>query len=195
MLGRIGFWAGAIVLGALLGAFATWWSIGAMGALAQQSFGPWRSNALAGSQAADPYTRAAIARTGLLALSARETTYFNLATDDRGEALDESCVYELAGGPMPARWWSVTIYAPDDYLPQNNDHAFSIDGTRVGDGDWVARVAPVRGDADNWISSRAAQRGFVLMLRLYQPAQEAREHPSTIRLPELRRISCPGAAS
>lgn len=195
MLRRIAYWGGAIVLGALVGAFVTLWSIGAVSALAQQSFGAWRYNPLAGSQVADPYTRAAIARTGLLALSARETIYFNLAEDDHGEPLDESCVYELAGGPLPARWWSVTIYAPDDYLPQNSDHAFSVDATRLGDGDWIARVAPVRGAADDWISSRAAQRGFVLMLRLYQPRQDAREQPSTIALPELRRISCPGAAS
>lgn len=190
--GPIAFWGAAIGTGALIGALLTWRTLGAFGDIALERYGQWRHNPHAGSSAADPYTRAAIARTGLLALSARESVYFTLAEDERGARLDEACVYELRGGALPARWWSITLYAPDGYLPRNSDHAFSVDATRLGEGDWAARVGPVRGDAAHWISSRAAQRGFVLTLRLYQPQQSARESPGALPLPQLRRLSCPG---
>jgi len=199
MARRILFWGAAVLIGALIGAGSAWWTINRAGGWFDQSYGGgWRGNALAGSQAADPYTRAIVARSGLLALSARETIYFTLAQDAEGRPLDEACVYELSGGALPARWWSVTLYAPDKYLPQNNDRAFSIDATRAqpgADGRWRARISAGRGDAANWISSRAAHRGYSLTLRLYQPRQEAREHPDTIAFPELTALSCPEPVS
>ncbi len=194
MARRIAAWALALAIGALVGGGATWWALPRFASAFQQHYGPWSYSPLAGSEAADPYTRALVARTGLLALSARETIYFQLNEDEHGRPLDESCVYELSGGRLPARWWSLTIYAPDNYLPRSGDHAFSVDATRVNvdaNGDWSTRVSVVRGDATDWISSRAAQHGFTISLRLYQPLQEAREHPATIMLPEVRTISCP----
>lgn len=197
MLRRAMFWGGAVMAGALAGVLATWALLPQLAQAGQQQIGAWRFNPLAGSHAADPYTRALVARTGLLALSARETIYFSIAEDDRGAPLSESCVYELSGGDLPARWWSVTIYAADNYLPRGQEHAFSIDATRIQappGATWSARVSQVRGSAVNWISSQGAQRGYSLTLRLYQPHQNAREHPDMIALPYLQRLSCPGAA-
>jgi hypothetical protein len=138
--------------------------------------------------------RAIIAREGLLALSAREALYFTLERDERGRPLDEGCVYELVGRDFAARWWSVTLYADDDFLARNNDHAASVDASRVRpgeDGYWRARVAPVRGDAAHWLSSRAARRGFSLTLRIYNPQRDFR--PSAEALPTLNTVSCAGA--
>ncbi len=195
MLRRAGFWGGAVLLGALIGALVTMWSLPALASLGQVQIGAWRHNPAAGAAAADPYTRALVARSGLLALNSHETIYFSIAEDDRGEPLEEACVYELTGGDLPARWWSVTIYAPDDYLPRNDDHAFSMDATRISaaaGAAWTTRISQVKGDAVNWISSHGARNGYILTLRLYQPQQEAREHPASIALPHLARISCPG---
>jgi hypothetical protein len=199
MARRLLFWSAALLLGALIGAGSAWWTISRAGGWFDTEFdGGWRGNALAGAEAADPYTRAIVARTGLLALSARETIYFTLAHDENGRPLDDACVYELSGGALPARWWSVTIYAPDNYLPRNGEGAFSIDATRArpaSDGRWRARIAAVRGEAVHWISSRAAHRGYTLMLRLYQPRQEARQHPETIPFPTIATVSCPEQVS
>ena len=90
----------------------------------------------------------------------------------------------------------MTLYADDNFLVQNNDHAGSIDASAVragGDGYWRARVAPVRGDAAYWLSSRAARRDFSLTLRLYNPTRDFRARAET--LPVLTRVSCTGAAA
>ncbi|MFT3728789.1 MAG: DUF1214 domain-containing protein [Terricaulis sp.] len=190
MMRRIAAWTATLVAGVLLGLISLWAVVTFGVANFSEHYGAWSLNRAAGSQAADPYTRAIIARTGLLALSAREAIYFNLDKDDHGRPLEESCVYELSGGPLNARWWSVTLYANDNYLARNGDHAYSIDASRVGDGAWRARIAPVQGEAPLWISSRAAKRGFSLTLRVYNAYNDFT--PSAGALPKLRTISCAG---
>ncbi len=193
MLRRALAWMATILAGALLGLGSGWLTLEAGRASFGEQIGAWSYNRAAGSDAAGPYTRAIIAREGLLALSAREARYYTLWKDDQGEPLRESCVYELAGRAIAARWWSVTLYADDSFLARNDDHAASIDASRVtigADGAWRARVAPVRGDAAYWLSSRAARRDFSLTLRVYNPRDDFEATPDA--LPTLTRISCAG---
>jgi len=185
-----------LLIGLLLGAASAWGAL----AIARGNFtaeaGAWRWSRAAGSPGADPYTRALIARDALLALNAEEAIYLMLDRDENGKPLQESCIYEIAGGSIPARWWSVTLYAPDNYLAQNNDNAASIDSTHVpvdGNGRWGARVSAVRGDAAAWISSRAARRRFTLMLRAYNA--DSAFPGDGAALPILRTVSCPDAPS
>jgi hypothetical protein len=189
MLRRILAWAAAVLVGALLGAASAWAALGVGASTFTETYGAWSHSRAAGSQAAGPYTRAIIAREGLLALSAREALYFSLDRDEDGRPLDESCVYELHGLPLAARWWSVTLYARDGYLAENGDNAGSVDASRIGnDLPWRTRIAPVQGDAAHWLSSRGARRGFSLMLRVYNPHQNFR--PSEETLPALTTVSC-----
>jgi len=194
MLRHILGWAAAVLIGAVLGLGSAWAALGIGQTNFMESYGAWTHSRAAGSAAAGPYTRAIIAREGLLALSAREALYFTLAEDEIGRPLDESCIYELSGRDPAARWWSVTLYADDNFLAQNSDHAHSIDASEVRPGPsgvWRARISPVKGDAVYWISSRAARRGFSLTLRVYNPQREFR--PSTGALPRLTTVSCAGA--
>jgi hypothetical protein len=186
----------AIAAGVVLGAASAWATLEIGRDNFTERYGEWIFSRAAGSAAAGPYTRAIIAREGLLALSAREALYFNLSQDEAGRPLDEGCIYDLAGREPAARWWSVTLYADDGFLAQNSDHAHSIDasGMRVGrDGYWRARIAPVRGNAAHWLSSREARRGFSLTLRVYNPQRDFRASAET--LPVLTRVSCAGDAS
>lgn len=193
MLRRVLAWIAAVIAGVALGLVSAWAALQFGGATFTEHYGHWFFSRAAGSTAAGPYTRAIIARDGLLALSAREALYFSLYEDEQGRPLSESCVYDLNGRPLDARWWSVTLYADDNFLAQNNDSAHSIDATRVGnDAPWTARVSPVRGDAPHWLSSREARRGFVLMLRVYNPQRDFR--PSEASLPVLTTVSCAGDA-
>lgn len=190
MLRRVLAWTAAVIAGLALGAASAWAAMSIGGASFGEQYGQWTTNRATGSTAADPYTRAIVARVGLLALSRREAMYFNLQEDDRGDPLSESCIYELSGRELDARWWSVTLYAEDNYLAQNTDHAASIDASHIPPGRWSARIAPVRGDARNWLSSRAARRNFSLTLRVYNPHRDFRATEQT--LPQLTRISCAG---
>ncbi len=184
------------MVGIVLGGASAWATLEAGGHNFSERYGAWAHNRATGSTAAGPYTRAIIAKEGLLALSAREALYFNLAEDQDGRALSDSCAYELAGREPAARWWSVTMYADDGFLVQNSDHAHSIDASQVRpgpDGVWRARIAPVRGDAAYWLSSRAARRNFSLTLRVYNPQRDFRASAET--LPALTRLTCAGEAS
>ena len=195
MAKRILAWATAILSGALLGAASAWAALEWGRNSFSERYGAWSHSRAAGSQAAGPYTRAIIAREGLLALSAREALYFSLDRDEHGRPLDEACVYDLAGAAMATRWWSVTLYADDNFLALNADGAPSVDASRVRsdvNGGWRARIAPIRGEAANWISSRNAGRYFVIMLRVYNPHDAFQ--PSASSLPTLTTISCAGDA-
>jgi hypothetical protein len=193
MLRRILAWIAAILAGALLGLGSAWATLKFGSSSFTEHYGNWAHSRAAGSTAAGPYTRAIIARDGLLALSAREALYFTLYKDEQGRPLSESCVYDLGGVPLEARWWSVTLYADDNFLAQNTDAAHSVDASRAGnDGPWSVRIAPVRGDAAHWLSSREARRGFSITLRIYNPNRDFRA--SEAALPVLTTVSCAGDA-
>jgi hypothetical protein len=157
--------------------------------------GGWRSDFAIGSEAADPYTRARVARHGLLALARTEAVYFTRATDDDGAPLSENCRYRLSGGAMPAGWWSVTLYDARSMLPANTDMALSLDAEQAGTGAWEAIIAPLRPEgAGHWISSRGAGQ-FDLTLRLYMPDPALIAAPGEILdAPRITRLDCGGAA-
>lgn len=193
MLRQILAWIAAVIAGAVLGLASAWAALQFGGATFTEQYGKWHFSRAAGSTGADPYTRAIIARAGLLALSAREAVYFSLYEDEQGRPLSESCIYELNGRPLDARWWSVTLYADDNFLAQNTDSAHSVDASRAGNSaPWAIRISPVRGDSQYWLSSREARRGFVIMLRVYNPQRGFR--PSEASLPVLTTVSCAGDA-
>jgi len=193
---RIGVYLVAVILGLALGLGSALWLAGLWPARSTLEFGDvdvggWRSDFTTGSQAADPYTRARVARHGLLALAKTEAVYFTRALDDAGAPLREACTYRLSGGPMPAGWWSVTLYHRESMLPANTDGALSIDATRAGSGAWSALIAPARPAGEGlWISSRGAGT-FDLTLRLYMPEVALLTDPdATLSPPRLERLSC-----
>jgi hypothetical protein len=173
---------------------------GGLGAgMGSQTVDGWTGNHLTGAKAADPYTRGIVAKSGLLALTQAEAMYFTRSTDSDGQPLRASCVYALEGGPMPARWWSVTIYDAQDYLPVNGDDAQSVDMTRTAaqaspNGRWTARVAADQAGAADWISSKNAGN-FSLTLRLYNPQDAARSNFAAIPFPTLKTVSCAKGAA
>jgi hypothetical protein len=186
----------AIAIGLVIGAGSALYVLH-RASLVGESYGGWKGSRLAGSKAADPYTRAIVAKGGLLALNRSETLYFTLSKDERGRPLTQDCAYQLKGTAFPARWWSVTLYAADDYLPKNADDAFSIDDTRIQKdpgGGWTAAVAlqrPGPGGAPNWLSTWGAGK-FSLTLRLYNPSPEAAADPHVIVFPQITTLSCSG---
>jgi hypothetical protein len=153
--------------------------------------GGWRSDFAIGSEAADPYTRARVARHGLLALAKTEAVYFTRATDDAGAPLREGCSYRLSGGSMPAQWWSVTLYDGQSMLPANTDNALSINAEMFAGGAWSAVIAPQRPEGGGaWISSRGAG-AFDLTLRLYVPDPALLANPEkTLVAPTIERLAC-----
>jgi len=158
--------------------------------------GNWQSDWTIGSTAANPWTRARIARHGLLALTKEEAVYFTRAVDDSGKPLTEACTYRVSGGEMPALWWSVTLYDGDSRLPPNTDDALSYDQTEAATegrtDDWAFTVSADRPGEGGWVSSKAAGK-FDLTLRLYKPSVALLSDPeATLPAPQIERVSCGG---
>lgn len=160
------------------------------------SLNGWVGDLSQGSAEASPYVRARIARHGLLAMAKSEAIYFTRDRDDAGEPLREGCSYRLSGGPLPAGWWSITLYNAENFLPDNTDGALSYDASRAGEGRWTAVISDTApSDGSGWISSRNAGR-FDLTLRLYMPEAAALSAPQeTISAPSLERLDCNGDAA
>jgi len=192
----------ALIFGANIGALTALWFGGLI------SSGPsignsididgWTSDWSIGSESANPYVRARVARNGLLAMRKEEAVYFVKTVDDTGEPLIESCTYQVSGGAYPAAWWSITLYDGESKLPMNDDGRLSFDQTvaeaRAGESgtEWSFRVAPTApSDPDiAWVSSQTAG-AFDIMLRLYQPSEALLDDPDTVLTPPtIERVSC-----
>ncbi len=183
-----------LVLGGLLGLGAALWTSGIAGsgvALGGKvSIDRWASDWTIGSSAANPWTRARIARHGLLALTKAEAVYFTRNTDGSGARLQEACTYRVSGGAIPAEWWSITLYDGASRLPDNTDNALSYDQTKAGNADWSFTVSPEPAAELGWISSRGAGQ-FDLTLRLYRPSGALIDDPEgVLKPPRIEKISC-----
>jgi hypothetical protein len=183
--------AAVLAIGTVLGLAATWLLIfrggGLRGAVRN---GPWTTSLTVGSSGSDIYTRAVVAVHGLLALNRSETIYYAAHADSDGNNFDGRCTYLIAGRDPPARWWSITAYAADDYLIPNPAKRYSVSRTSVtrnAHGEFVATVSRKPFPKD-WI---ALQNGrFNLTLRLYNPAASVAADPPHAALPTLKKVSC-----
>lgn len=204
MIKRVGAYLLALIIGLIIGPASALYLAGLWPGAKPLDFGDveiagWRSDFAIGSEAADPYTRARVARHGLLGLAKSEAVYFTRTNDSEGKPLREACDYRLTGGTMPAQWWSITLYDGESFLPANTDAAPSVDATRLaadaGDGQWEALVSANRPQQDiAWISSKAAG-SFDLTLRLYVPSVGLLKEPeTTLTPPTVERMSCKGEA-
>lgn len=208
MIARAFSYVGGALVGIALGSASALYMAGLWPGAKPLDFGDievdgWRSDFAIGSENADMYTRARVARHGLLALAKSEAVYFTRTTDSEGEPLREDCVYRLRIGTMPAQWWSVTLYDGDSLLPMNTDEALSVNKGQdivgmigdeiVGEG-LSATIAPDKPDKGYWISSRNSGN-FDLTLRLYMPDDALLEAPeATLKPPAVERIACGGGA-
>ncbi|OZB17678.1 MAG: hypothetical protein B7X53_05630 [Hyphomonas sp. 34-62-18] len=190
------------VLGLAAGAVTALFAAGMFGAGAgfsdEINVNGWKSDWTIGSTAANPWTRARVARHGLLALTKEEAVYFTKGVDEDGQRLSEDCTYEVSGGDMPGLWWSVTLYDAESYLPLNQDNALSFDKTKAaaakGSNGWSFTVAADGPETGNWVSSQNAGT-FDLMLRIYKPTPELIASPEEVLpAPAIKRLACRGAA-
>ena len=154
--------------------------------------GPWTTSLGYGTKATDPLTRAMVARSGLLALPAKETLYWMAATDADGAPLDGNCRYSLSGKPLDARWWSVTVYDAKGYLVDNPARSWSVNGANValdGAGEWRVTISPDRPTGAAWLPGIKGQP-FQLTLRMYIPGKTLRADPAKAALPRLVKEGC-----
>ncbi|RFB04260.1 DUF1214 domain-containing protein [Parvularcula marina] len=152
--------------------------------------GPWYTDDF-GAKEATPMTRAYTAVVGLLALSRQETLYYMAREDSDGEPMTADYVYEITGGDLPSRWWSITLYGDDHFLLDNEYGKFSVKATdleREEDGTFKVVISrePQPG---NWIPMAGeAGEEVSLLLRMYNPNDGVLDRLQDIDMPEIRRV-------
>jgi hypothetical protein len=193
MIGKIARGFAMLLLAAVLG-IGSAWALLRMPVGSTIRSGAWSTNLDVGSDAADIYTRARVAVSGLFALNQSETIYFTAVEDDQGRPLSASCTYVIDGTALPARWWSITAYGADHYLIPNVAGRYSFNMRNAGsaaDGRF-SFLASGKEQPGRWLPSNDASGHFDLTLRLYNPTPDALAHLDRLQLPRIQRQGdCP----
>lgn len=178
----------AVVIGLILGVGLAVQTVRAGAFGSNVSIGPWQTGLDFGTANAGARTRAVVALRGLLALPAKEARYYTAATDDAGERLDGRCRYRVAGGALPGRWWSMTLYDGDGYLVANRANVFSVESATVREPNWAITVAPTP-QAGHWLPTGGLAH-VELTLRTYLPPDAGRTNPPRAGLPSIVKEGC-----
>ncbi|WP_295492591.1 DUF1214 domain-containing protein [Sphingorhabdus sp. EL138] len=155
------------------------------------SSGPWETGKSFGTVDASTLTRAKVALSGLLALPAKEAMYFTATRDSNGRALDGRCTYDVRGGTLDGRWWSVTLYEGEGWLVKNAAKRWSIPASAVttdAQGRWSFTVSPDT-QSGSWLPTGSVE-AFDLTLRLYHPSADIIKSPETAQMPAIDRKGC-----
>ena len=102
----------AIAIGG--GAASVWYALQAQEGIGAVTIGNWTAYPNMGAPDADPYSKARVAREGMLALGRAEGLAFFANRDSGGDTLSRKCSYVIEGATPPARFW--TFYAADRSL-------------------------------------------------------------------------------
>jgi hypothetical protein len=173
----------ALAVAALVGLGATWLALTRGTAFGAVTIGAWTSFPKSGTRDIDPYSRAAIARSGELPVGSGDGVAFIARADDDGRSLDGRCEVRISGTTPQARFWTLTLYDPRGRLIGNaiDRQGFtSQEIVRNADGSFDIAVAP-RTRAGNWLPTNGIE-SYVLVLRLYDSpvgvaTRAAREAP------------------
>ncbi len=192
--------AGVIALGLTGGFGSAWYMLTQADPPGAIRAGVWVTWPRQGAMDADPYSRALIARQGLLPLGLGEGLALVARHDDAGEALRGGCSYRLGGRLPPARAWTLTLADRNGRLPVTQSAATqappwprtgftSAEVLRDEAGRIAITISPTLASGD-WLPSPA--RGeFQLLLRLYDtPVAGSATALDKASLPSLVRQGC-----
>ncbi len=101
----------ALAIALVGGGASVWYALKANEGGGAVTIGTWTAFPYLGTPDADPYSKARVAREGLLALGRAEGLSFSTETDSAGERLRLECTYRIEGAMPSARFW--TLYAAD----------------------------------------------------------------------------------
>ncbi len=132
------------------------------------TIGAWRVAAKAGSIDADPYTRAALARSGEIPLALGEGLELVARVDSSGRALDRRCVYRVGSHTPAARYWTLSLTDAEGFPVDNAAGRYGFRSSEIlrdGDGGFSVYVSEVV-HSGNWLPIGHVDT-FTLALRLY----------------------------
>jgi hypothetical protein len=183
----------ALAVAAAVGLGATYFALTRGAAFGALTIGSWTAWPKTGTSDADPYARAAIARTGQLPLALGDGVSFTAQSDDYGRLLDGRCDTVLSGVTPAARFWTLTLYNTEGELVTNSVQRYGFSSqeiVRSADGSFEIVVAP-RASPGKWLPTGGIER-YSLVLRFYDTAvgvstKAGRELP----MPSITSRGCP----
>lgn len=177
----------AIVLGGVIGYFTVNPVADAVARSSNITNGPWSTNYAYGSTGANPYVKAWVAETGLMAVTI--SMYLAAYADDNGSPLLGGSDYVIQGPAPAARYWNITVYNEDGFLIPNDQNRWSFSSTDIQfepDGSFIIYLSttPKQG---NWLPTGNAKT-LNLYLRLHN-AGPVYMNPATFKTAELPHIT------
>jgi hypothetical protein len=155
-------------------------------------FGPWSMWFREGTQDADPYTTAHVARQGSLPINATSYISFTATRDSSGSRLYGECTYEIRGYSLRAIWWNIAAFRRNGELIPNKTGRSSFASNTIltaPDGSFVVRLSPDV-QPGNWLPSTKGER-VVLRLNILRPLNADNLLQSAKKvLPEITLMEC-----
>jgi hypothetical protein len=180
----------AVVVALVVGIGSAWYAVDRGRLFGTVTSGEWTAWTSAGSAAPDPYSTAAMARSGEVPLGAGEGIAFTADTDSSGSPLAGSCAYVLVGQTPPARLWTLTVYDAEGRLPATTlkrSGFSSQDILRREDGSFEINLS-TEVQPGNWLEVPSGR--FRLTLRLYDAPLAVGTALSDINMPHIVRGRC-----
>ena len=157
-----------IFVGIFLGLAATYYVVQRGEGFGAVDAGPWIGFPSSGSDDADPYALAVLARTAEIPLDRAEGLTLIARTDESGKKLDPHCDY-IVRGPVPvARAWTMTLMDPHGRLIDNLAKRYGFTSAAILRGEngrftiTISRAAR----PGNWLPL-GETKAFEIVLRLY----------------------------
>lgn len=154
--------------------------------------GPWAAWPEVGQPTPDPYTRAFLARNGILQLGYAEGIQFTALTDDDGEPLDASCYYSVSGFVPGNSFWTLQATDLEGTNIAASPELMVLQSERIarsGDGHMDVSISP-RLAPGNWLPITGGGE-FKVELTLYDAAIFSGGNTEIEAMPAIQRVQCP----
>ncbi|MCV3210459.1 DUF1214 domain-containing protein [Mesorhizobium sp. YC-39] len=180
----------AIAIGG--GGGSVWYALKTQDGAGAIRIGQWTAFPDIGTPAADPYSKARVAREGVLALGRAEGLSFIAERDSGGEQLMRQCAYKIDGGFPTARFW--TLYAADQSLgvvQTGRPRLAALQSYQVlrqPDNSVIISVGS-RPAPGNWLLTEGAGRMY-FVLTFYDTPIASSIGLSDVTLPQILRVGC-----
>lgn len=152
--------------------------------------GAWNANRKM-EMGRDRLLTARIATAATFALDPSEAVYMVAEGDTERRKFDAAYDYIIEGDSrwLNARYWSITMYAPDFFLVPNEAQRFSfnvMNTTFDEQGGFRIHISSKKQEGD-WLPS-VSNGHFYLLLRLYHPEPAFFGHLNEVPLPTITRV-------
>ncbi len=174
-----------------LGFGLSWYALTDGRLIAAVRAGPWAAWPDIGTTNPNPYSRAYLARNGVLQLGSAEGIQFIAVTDSAGEPLDRSCTYRLEGTVPGASFWTLVATDPEGANIALSPEGMALHSERIArrvDGSVFISIGPDL-TPGNWLET-TGNGPFQLALTLYDATIFGGGSSTIEEMPEITRERC-----